>query len=317
MDISDFGKGAVVTPPEIQDKLFKLAAGPAPIIDWSVPYRVPAPLIQKNQNGSSSCTGQATNYYVEALNHIDNIKDERYSARHNYSQANLGYGQGAYIWKAMSIPLKGAASFDSVPEKDASEMIMIDSSDNKDAKIEVKTDKYAVIPRNGQGIDYMAQIIKDYHGFVTGFNGHNMMFDTDGMVISWSQVDWGHAVYVCGYEMHKGKKCLVFKNSWGQQWGSDGYGYFPEEFVTSGLMFDAYVYALTEDLDPTSMNNRFVTVEGQKDVWLVKDGKRSLVYNALAFTLISGEWGKIEKITQEQLNALPDTGKVLAGLDQE
>ena len=220
----------------------------------------------------------------------------------------------------MSIPLKGAASFNSVPEGDSSEMIMIDSSDNENGVIEVKTDKYAVIPRNGQGIDYMAQIVKDYHGFVTGFNGNNMMFDIDGVIKSWLQVDWGHAVYVCGYEIHKGKKCLVFINSWGDQWGNNGYGYFPEDFVTSGLMFDAYVYALTEDLDPTSMNNRLVKLDdvNSKDIFLVVDGERVLIQNVGAFQLLGGNIDRVEKLTQDQLNQLPlDASRTLAQIEQE
>jgi hypothetical protein len=316
MDASNFGKGAIATPDEIKSDQFRLAAVPPMIVDWSVPFRVPAALVQKNQDGSSSCTAQATNYYCQVLNQINHGVSEIYSSRWIYSQTNLGYGQGSYIWKAMSIPIKlGAASLNSVPEEDSTESEMIDSSDNIHAILEARTDKYAVIPHAGQGIDYLCQIIKDYNGFVTGFNGWDGMFDSTGMVIDWSKSAWGHGVYVCGYEMHEGKKCLVFKNSWGSQWGDGGFGYFPEDFISSGMMFDAYVYAVIEDIDPTSMNNRFVRAE--KDVWLVRNGQRSLVYNALAFNLISGEWDKIEIINQSQLDAIPDNGKVIAGLDQE
>lgn len=252
--IEDFGKGAVITPTEISDKQYVLAFSAPQVIDWSVPFRVAASLTQRNQKTSSSCTGQATCYYTQALNQIEHGVSELYSARHIYSQATLGYGKGAYIWKAMSYPiLQGASSLNSVPEGDSTELIMTDKSDNWKAVLEAKTDKYAAISRQGQGIDFMANIIKDYHGFVTGFNGWNGMFLADGTVVDWSKNDWGHAVYVCGYEMHNGQKCLVFKNSWGDSWGSGGFGYFPEVFVTSGMMFDAHVYALVEDLDPDSI----------------------------------------------------------------
>lgn len=317
-DIASFGKGAVVTPPDIQDQFYKLAA-PAPVfVDWTVPFRVPAQLVQKNQDGSSSCTAQATNYYIQALNQIEHGKNEIYSSRYIYSQTSLGYGQGTYIWKAMSIPMKagmGAASMNSVPEKDSSEAIMLDSSENIHAVLEAHTDKYAVIPRDGQGIDYMAQIVKDYHGFVTGFNGHNTMFDQSGMITDWSQTDWGHAVYVCGYEMHEGKKCLVFKNSWGSQWGTDGYGYIPEEFVTSGMMFDAYVYALIEDLDPNSMY-QLRQVGGSPEVWLVSNGKKTHIYNQGALTSFAS-FADIKSITQSELDAIPDSGLELATLVKE
>lgn len=79
---------------------------------------------------------------------------------------------------------------------------------------------------------------------------------------------------------------------------------------------DGFISALKYVLRPKN-NMRFVKV-GQDgvDVWLVINSQRSLVYNALAFTLISGNWSSIEVITQAELDAIPDTGKVIAGLDQ-
>jgi hypothetical protein len=314
METKNYGKGAVPTPPEVLATRFKLASFAAPVIDWSVPYDVPAVLKQKNQDGSSSCTAQATCYYVEALNQVENNENEFFSPRFIYSQTYLGPNQGTYIWKAMGIPLKqGVALEVSVPGGAETEDIMTDPSLNQWALITDRTDKYAQIPRTN--IDGIAQIIKDYHGFVTGFNGHDGMFDRWGMVTDWSRSDWGHAVYVCGYGMRDGKKCLKFKNSWGSGWGDDGCGYLPEDFVNSGMVFDEFVYASILDLDPTTMENRFVRVTS--DVWLVKDGKRSLVYNALAFNLVSGDWSKIETITQATLDLIPDTGNVIAGLSQE
>lgn len=62
---------------------------------------------------------------------------------------------------------------------------------------------------------------------------------------------------------------------------------------------------------------RFVKVgQGGVDVWMVVNGSRSLVYNALAFSLISGNWSSIEIITQAELDAIPDTGKIIVGADQ-
>lgn len=308
-----YGKGCLPTPLDIKAKHYRLAPLAAPTIDWSVPYRIPAVLTQKNQDGSSSCTAQATTYYVEALNQIENGKNEQYSPRFIYSQTTLGYGQGAYIWKAMKIPQTGVASEASVPGGAETEAIMTDKSANGNAILEARADKYAVIPRGS--IDTLAQIVKDYHGFVTGFNGHDGMFAPDGTVIDWSTSTWGHAVYVVGYEMHNGQKCLVFKNSWGSGWGTDGCGYFPEAFVGSGMMYDAYVYALTEDLDPSSMF-KVVQVAGSPEVWLIRDGKKTHIYNQGALTSISS-FANIVPITQADLDAIPDTGLELATLVKE
>jgi len=63
--------------------------------------------------------------------------------------------------------------------------------------------------------------------------------------------------------------------------------------------------------------NNLVMVEGQKDIWLVVDNKRSLVYNLLAFQLLRGNIDQVQKLTEVQLQAIPDSGIVLAGLPQE
>ena len=79
---------------------------------------------------------------------------------------------------------------------------------------------------------------------------------------------------------------------------------------------DGFVSALKYVMRRKSMRFVKVGTDGT-DVWLINNSQRSLVYNALAFTLISGNWASIEVITQDQLNAIPDTGKVVAGLDQQ
>lgn len=63
---------------------------------------------------------------------------------------------------------------------------------------------------------------------------------------------------------------------------------------------------------------RFVKVGASgTDVWCVLNGSRSLIYNELAFSLISGNWSSIEVITQADLDAIPDTGKIIVGADQQ
>lgn len=252
-EVAEYGKGAIPLPPEIAATKYRLAAEAPRLINWSVPFSVENgfTLRQRNQKSSLSCTGQGTAYYCEALNHT-NGKDEVYSARHIYSQIHLPDG-GAYITDAMRVPLiQGSASLTSVPEGDSSESVMRDRSLNAQAVLEARADKYAMIPNN-RSIDSLAGIIEDYGGFVTGFSGRNDMFLPDGTVQNLGGWVWGHCVFVCGYEMRNGIKCLKFKNSWSEFWGDHGYGYFPEDFVNRGPLFDAYVYADILDLDPMSV----------------------------------------------------------------
>lgn len=56
-------------------------------------------------------------------------------------------------------------------------------------------------------------------------------------------VDGGHAVMAVGYDddhMVDGKKVpsLIIRNSWGTDWGEEGYGYLPYAYVEEGLARD-------------------------------------------------------------------------------
>lgn len=304
-----YGKGCVQTPKIIRDKHFRLAATPE-LVDWSKPYLVQDSTPVLYQGSSSACTAFATASYCMALQEIENFEIEEYSRRYIYSQTSLGPNQGTYIWKAMGIPLKyGCASEQSVPDG-TTEEVEIDPSLNGNAVLKVRTNKYAVIPKSN--ISQMAQVIKSYHGFITGFNGHDSMFAPDGTIIDWSHTDWGHAVRLVGYEVRDGKRYLRFRNSWGSNWGTNGDGFMPEEFVNSGMMFDCYVYASIQDLDTMF---QLVCADG-KEVWLIKDGKKTHIYNAAALTTIA-DFSQIKVISQAELNAIPDSGLDLAALTKE
>ncbi len=311
LDVSMYSKGCVQAPPSVGAS-FEIELGILNQINWSIPYKVPAVLTQRDQKGSQSCTAQATCYYTEVLNQIDHATNERYSARHIYSQTFVP-GGGALISGAMRIPIvQGAASFASVSDGLSTETIMIDGTDNYLAVMEAKTDKYAAIP-NDANIDHLAQTVRDYHGFVTGFYGWNGMFDNDGTIVDWSRKDWGHAIYITGHQMHNGKKCLTYKNSWGPGFGTDGGGFIPEDFIHSGMMFDAHVYADITDLKPASMF-KLVQVPGSQEVWIIKGGKKTHLFNEGALLAIS-EFASIINISQADLDAIPDTGVQLMAVN--
>lgn len=317
MDITNFGKGAIRTPEDIKKNHFKLAAMAPVAINWDKQPRIRY-LPVMNQRQTQACVAHATAQYGRNLEYQKFGKLEDYSVRNIYSQGYIPPDGGMYIWKGLGIPIvSGFVASSSVPVGDYSETTLRDASLNSEAIKEALPLKYAELTNNGD-MDYIASVIDTYGGFVTGFNGANDMFELDGTAHVPTHTDWGHCVFVYDYGRNAhGNKALFFINSWSDGWGTAGYGNFDETFAKSRMMYDLYTYASIEDIDPTSMNNRFVQVTGQQDVWLINNGKRSLVYNALAFTLVNGDWTKIEKITQDQLNAVPDTGKVLAGIDQQ
>lgn len=60
-----------------------------------------------------------------------------------------------------------------------------------------------------------------------------------------------------------------------------------------------------------------IKLDNSKDIWLVRDGKRSLVYNVSAFQLIGGNIDNVKVLTLDQFNTIPDSGLVLIGASQE
>lgn len=55
---------------------------------------------------------------------------------------------------------------------------------------------------------------------------------------------------------------------------------------------------------------------GSSEVWLVRDGKKSHVYNAQALLMVA-DFTDIKEITQDELNLIPDSGFELASLTKE
>lgn len=62
------------------------------------------------------------------------------------------------------------------------------------------------------------------------------------------QAEWGHAVMAVGYDDHKlitntrnqeaTTGALLIRNSWGKEWGEEGYGWIPYAYVLDGLAED-------------------------------------------------------------------------------
>lgn len=56
--------------------------------------------------------------------------------------------------------------------------------------------------------------------------------------------------------------------------------------------------------------------EGTKDIFIVRNGEKTLIYNYLAFKMI-GDATKVKRVLPSELNAIPDSGVEIAGLNKE
>jgi C1A family cysteine protease len=68
----------------------------------------------------------------------------------------------------------------------------------------------------------------------------------------------GHAVVAVGYDdarkIGKHKGALKIRNSWGKQWGEEGYGWLPYRYVEAGLAVDFWSLFKQEYLDTGKFN---------------------------------------------------------------
>lgn len=53
-----------------------------------------------------------------------------------------------------------------------------------------------------------------------------------------------------------------------------------------------------------------------KDIYMIKDGKKNMFINAHTFSVLDGRWDQVKKVTQAELDAIPD-GDVLVAVPQE
>lgn len=86
--------------------------------------------------------------------------------------------------------------------------------------------------------------------FIFGFTVYSSFFSIgrDGMMPMpkpSEAVAGGHAVLAVGYD--NAKQCLIVRNSWGSNWGKNGYFYMPYEFATQPwYAFDQWVITATD-----------------------------------------------------------------------
>lgn len=206
MPIENLPKGALPDPVDERD--YKVETmGALPPVDWSQEFRLPAPP-DEDQGSSDSCVSQAWSYYHWQLHGKD------YSRRDLFARIAQTYG--AVIRDGgLAIVKQGQATRDEVSDpKPETPQNMRDKTGITGAKEASDQELNSFILPND--IDSAASAIKAYNGVVFGVTGSNPGWSDmqNPRPPQQGEATWGHALYLMGYHLHNGVKCVIAKSSW-------------------------------------------------------------------------------------------------------
>lgn len=249
------GTGAIKDRVDPRDYQYaEMSAGASPF-NWSLGYDIEAALglvlPVKDQNGSSSCGGQAWASYMSAIEFLASKTFEERSAKFIYAQTHVFGGGSAGRDNCNLCINQGVAQEKLTPSYDnafpPSEVFMQKAQDiSQAARIDAKSTKSLNYANVVIDVDHIAQAIRDNGGVVIGLVGQNNgtwssefpnMPTVDG-------THWYHWVYAGKARLINGVKYIGFLNSWGIDTGENGWQWIPEDYIKMVLPGDPYGHAV-------------------------------------------------------------------------
>lgn len=181
----------------------------------------------RNQGSEGSCVSFAV---TAAKEYDEGMKEQYLSPRFMTNRIQPSFDSGAYPRDAMAVLLKeGVCPEECQPYQARASNGPCEQAIELAASNKIKA--YARL----ETLDEMKRYLFERGVFMASFTVTNEWFSpVNGLVIPQSQVVGGHAVAVVGYDDEKQQ--LKFKNSWGEGWGENGYGYLPYVSVGQYLM---------------------------------------------------------------------------------
>jgi C1A family cysteine protease len=240
MDISKMGKGAIPNPKDLRDYRFEIVAGAIVLPEeFSVKDKISR---VENQDGSLSCVAQAVSSYTEVLNTIETGEKTQLSPRDIYSLIYLPEG-GSYLRDAFKRVLNGVVKEDNAPSYEngapPSETFMRQRADITNEAIEQGQEYMAksYTTWDNKNFNIYKQAIYQGNGCVAVLAGNGYCWQKAILTIP-DICDWHHAVFLTGWKKIDGVEYIEFLNSWGLEWGDNGYGYVPKEYIEKGLVIN-------------------------------------------------------------------------------
>lgn len=272
MNVNQFGKGCIPQP--IDKKDFKLESVASAFIlpeEYSIKDKVGK---IKHQDGSLSCVGQSFAYYAEVLNLIETNQKTELSARDIYSSIFVPEG-GAWLRDACKrLTQSGVAEEVYVssylagkPPTEAYMRLRNDiTSDIEENAMTYITKSY--VSWDTTNFETFKRAIYEGNGCVIASYGNNSTWGGSTLSVPLREdCNWAHATYCTGWKVINGKEYLEFVNSWGEDWGAKGFGLMPKEYITSGLVFNAWTMVDNPNNTYSNMKEQIRILTALVELW--------------------------------------------------
>lgn len=257
IDLKTMGKGAIPLPLARKDYRLEVAAG-AVLLPAQYSLRQYVGSV-KNQNGSLSCVGQAFASYGQLINYFEELGQTELSARDIYSLIYQPTG-GAWLKDACDKILNSGI----VLEKDApsyqngnppEELFMRGRDDITKEEVEHGKTYIALkyVTWDAGNLEQYKQAVKQGNGAVVAVQGNNYLWSNADILLPDvpSQFNWWHAILMTGWDDNK--KAFEFVNSWGKEWGDNGFGWLPYEYITRGYTTNPFTLIDVSNLQYTKL----------------------------------------------------------------
>lgn len=228
--------------------------------DWEVGFDIEekiGTLPVKDQDGSSSCGGQAWSTLAAALEAVNTSTMEERSAKYIYAQTFVpGGGSGGRA--NADIFVKQGVSRETLCISGPQEEAFYERPQDitPEAKSDALTDKSYAYVNLSPTFDTIAQGLRDNSGVVIGIDGENNGTWQSAFPLPPSQVEWRHWIYVGKAKMIDGKKYLGLLNSWGITTGDKGWQWISEDYIRH--IWAAWTHVFNANPVPPSFRHNFM-----------------------------------------------------------
>lgn len=261
------GVGGIEDRIDNRDYLWSEVGHGAAPFSWEQGYDIEAGLgfsiPPKNQDGSSSCGGQAWSTLAQILEASFTGTLEERSAKYVYAQT---YQQGggstgrdnAKIFAEQGVARESTCS-SYMAGNPPTEAFMTRGGDiNESARQDAKFAKAFPYVQVGTNINDVAQAIRDIQGVVLLINGQDNGSWLSEFPKHPTQTTWRHFLYAGKAGLINGKKHITCLNSWGNV-GKDGWQSLDETWFTSNNVLSAWGHIFNPNPPFIGFTHNFTT----------------------------------------------------------